>query len=194
MNHTGEQKHKWELDGESFRILLNALSGDPENAADAYLRLRRNLERFFDVRGLRQSDTATDTTLDRLARKLAAGEEIANPPTYALGIARMIVLEIRKSPESKMVPELPEISFREVEPGLDKREAGLECLDKCLDELSTEGREVIIGYYQGEKSKKITNRRKLAERLGIPSNALRNRAVRIRNKLEMCVRGCLSEK
>lgn len=192
MNHTREPKRRWDLDEESFGTLLNALADDPEYAADAYLRLRRNLERFFDVRGIRPSDTATDTTLDRLARKLADGEEIADPPTYALGIARMIVLEFRKSPESKTA-ELPEISFRETEPGTDRKEAGLECLDKCLNKLSTESREVIIDYYQGEKSEKIANRQQLAERLGIPANALRNRAVRIRNKLEMCVRGCLKE-
>jgi DNA-directed RNA polymerase specialized sigma24 family protein len=192
MNKTREQKRKWELDRESFGTLLNALSEDPEYAADAYLRLRRNLERFFDVRGIMQSDTATDTTLDRLARKLAVGEEIADPPTYALGIARMIVLELRKSPESRTA-ELPDMSFCEAEPGGDLKEAGLECLDKCLNKLSTESREVIIDYYQGEKSEKIANRRELAERLGIPANALRNRAVRIRNTLEMCVRDCLRD-
>ncbi len=179
------------MDEESFETLLKALSEDPEYAADAYLRLRRNLDRFFDVRGIRQSDIATDTTLDRLARKLAGGEEIADPPTYALGIARMIVLEFRKSPESKNT-ELPE-SFRETEPGNDTNEAGLDCLDACLNKLSTESRAVIMEYYQGEKSAKIANRQKLAERLGIPANALRNRAVRIRNKLEMCVRDCLAE-
>lgn len=190
MNHSKEQKRRWELDGESFGTLLTALSDDPEYAADAYLRLRRNLERFFDVRGIRQSDTATDTTLDRLARKLAGGEVIADPHTYALGIARMIVLEIRKSPESRTA-ELPEISFCDTESSDDRKEAGLECLDICLNKLSAESREAIIGYYQGKQSEKIKNRKQLAERFGIPANALRNRAVRIRNKLEVCIRSCL---
>jgi DNA-directed RNA polymerase specialized sigma24 family protein len=191
MKHTGAEKGRWELDRESFGILLRAFSHDQDSAGKIYLRLRRNIERFFEVRGIAQTDLAADSTLDRLARKLAEGERIADPPTYALGIARMIVLELRKSPVNRLAAELPETGSWDPGPEEEKKESGLECLDKCLDELSAEGRDVILGYYQGEKSEKIKNRQELATRLGIPPNALRNRAVRIRNKLETCVTGCL---
>jgi DNA-directed RNA polymerase specialized sigma24 family protein len=34
----------------------------------------------------------------------------------------------------------------------------------------------------------------MAERLGIPLNALRSRAQRVRNRLEECVNGCMNKK
>ena len=51
--------------------------------------------------------------------------------------------------------------------------------------------DLIGGYYQGETSVKIHNRRSLAAKLGVPLNALRIRALRIRERLEACVEGCL---
>src|SRR5207248_454000 len=53
-------------------------------------------------------------------------------------------------------------------------------------------RDLIIGYYQGEKSNKIKNRQILAERLRIPIGTLRMRALRLREQLEVCVENCLN--
>lgn len=63
-----------------------------------------------------------------------------------------------------------------------------EYLDECLQELSDEERELITAYYQGEKTDKLKNRKKLAEQHGMPMNALRIRIFRIRKKLEDCIR------
>jgi len=72
------------------------------------------------------------------------------------------------------------------------KEQRLDCLERCLDQLSPNDREVIRTYYTGDTGIKIQNRRQLAESLGIPINALRIRALRIREKLEDCVETCLS--
>ena len=48
-------------------------------------------------------------------------------------------------------------------------------------------------YYEGEKQAKITNRRRLAEELGITLDALRIRAHRIRRELRKCVVHCLEQ-
>ncbi len=65
------------------------------------------------------------------------------------------------------------------------------CLRDCLQTLSTDNRELILQYYQGEKSEKINNRKRLMERLGVPVNTLRMRALRLRERLQGCVEECL---
>jgi DNA-directed RNA polymerase specialized sigma24 family protein len=139
---------------------------------------------------LNGSDEAADEVFNRLARKLET-EQIENVCTYALGVARMLALELRKSPEQKFSDELPEIGVLPFDEERRETEDKLKCLDKCLSELNLENREIIVGYYQGEKREKIDNRNRLAETLGIPNNALRSRAVRLRDKLESCITNCL---
>lgn len=191
MDHESVPRSKWELSGEALSALLRSLPGVGEEAGDAYLRLRLNIVRFFEVRGIAFADEAADDVLNRLARKLDQGEAIENPSTYALGIARMCVLEYRKSPESRQTYDVPESAAAGNLTESDNEERS-RCLDRCLDTLENEARELILGYYQGDKSEKIENRRKLAAQLGIPANALRSRAVRLREKLEHCIRDCLN--
>ena len=185
------EKSKWQLTQTAFDALLLALDDDRSAAGEKYLLLRKNLMRFFENRGLAQIEEAADEVLNRLARKLESGERFENTNTYALGIARMLALELRKSPDQRASDELPEISVSPFENQRGKREVELNCLEECLIELPNENREIIIGYYQGEKREKITNRQNLAQKLSIPQNALRNRAVRLREKLEICIVRCL---
>ena len=63
----------------------------------------------------------------------------------------------------------------------------VESLEECLKALSTENRELILQYYQGEKSAKIENRKRLTDRFKVPLNVLRMRALRLREKLMGCV-------
>ncbi len=63
--------------------------------------------------------------------------------------------------------------------------------ETCLKKLSDDSRELIVAYYREQRRAKIKLRKELAERLGIPLNALRIRAHRIRTKLEDCVVNCL---
>jgi DNA-directed RNA polymerase specialized sigma24 family protein len=70
-------------------------------------------------------------------------------------------------------------------------QASIECLRACLESLSPENAELIVQYYQGEKSAKIENRKRLTERFKIPVNTLRMRALRLRDKLQVCVEDCL---
>lgn len=183
---------KWQLTETAFDKLLAALAEDRAAAGEKYLLLKKNLVRFFETRGFNSSDDAADEVFNRLARKLET-EELENVNTYALGIARMLALELRKSPEQKFSDELPEIGVLPFDEEKEEKEKKLKCLDNCLSELTTENRRIIVGYYKGEKREKIENRNRLAERLGIPNNALRNRAVRLRDKLENCITNCLQK-
>lgn len=177
---------------DDFGALLLALDADDrENAGRRYLLLRKNLVRFFEARGFLAAEEASEEVLDRLAKKLGAGNEIENPQTYALGIARFVALEFRRSPIEKTSNELPELRVDERSVERNKKEKKLECLDSCLLTLAPDKRELIVGYYEGEKSAKIENRKRLAERLRIKPYTLRNRALRLREKLENCITNCL---
>lgn len=184
-------KKRWQLTQTGFDGLLASLDTDTETAGEKYLLLRKNLARFFEVRGFAWSEDAADEVLNRLARKLESGETLENVNTYALGIARMLALELRKSPLQKTSNELPEISVAPFDAEREEKEEKLKCLENCLGELSAENRQIIVGYYKGEKREKIENRERMAKGLGIPNNALRNRAVRLRDKLEICITDCL---
>ena len=189
-------KTKWQLTQEAFDKLLSALDGeDRDVAGEKYLRIRRNLVRFFEGRGFFDAETHTDEVFNRTAKKLTESE-IQDVSQYVYGVARMLVLEIHKQreKESRIAKQLPESEFPQVladEQAETERKLG--CLNKCLNELSAENREIIVQYYQGEKRNKIENRQRLAQNLGIPQNALRSRAVRLREKLEECILSCLKK-
>lgn len=186
------RRSHWSLTDQAFNSLLSALSADRDAAADEYLRIRSSLTRYFAVRGIPSADSAADEVLDRLARKLADGAEIEVPGTYALGIARMVVLELHKLPEFKSISDAYErLPGNEDSLETDVDEVRLACLDKCLARLSDPNRELIVRYYSSEKRQKIDIRQRLADQLGVSPNALRNRAVRMRRKLEDCVTSCL---
>jgi DNA-directed RNA polymerase specialized sigma24 family protein len=82
--------------------------------------------------------------------------------------------------------------LREARAERELREHQLECLDQCLGRLALKDGELIRGYYHGETSVKIANRKLLATKLGIAATALRIRALRIREKLEQCVARCVN--
>jgi DNA-directed RNA polymerase specialized sigma24 family protein len=182
---------KWTLTQEAFDKLLIALGGDRDSGSEKYLDLRTNLTRFFEWRGCSFPEDHADETINRMAKKVAEGEEILNPSGYAMGVARLLLLEILKSRqrEQSALNELGTVPEASVE--ADDGEGRLACLQNCLQTLSPDNRELILQYYQGEKSEKIQNRKKLIERLGIPVNTLRMRALRLRERLQGCVEECI---
>ena len=109
-----------------------------------------------------------------------------------MGVARLLLLEILKNRqrEQSALTEMGHAS--EVYAGPDDGEERVTCLRSCLRTLSSDSRELILQYYQGEKSEKIQNRKRLMERLGIPVNTLRMRTLRLRERLQGCVEECLT--
>jgi DNA-directed RNA polymerase specialized sigma24 family protein len=185
-------RQKWTLTQDAFDRLLIALGGDRDSGGEKYLEIRTNLTRFFEWRGCSFPEDHADETFNRIAKKLDEGEQILNPPGYAMGVARLLLLEILKSRQREQ-SALNEIGTAgETYVADDDGEDRLECLRDCLQTLSPDNRELILQYYQGEKSEKIRNRKKLLDRLGIPVNTLRMRALRLRERLQGCVEQCLS--
>ena len=183
---------KWTLTPEAFDNLLAAFDPNRDSAAQKYLEIRSNLLRFFEWRGCPFPEDHADEAFNRVARKIADGEEIQKPSGYVMGVARLLVLEIIKS-LSRQREALGEYqkSYNEVAE-VPESESRIECLQKCLQQLSSDNRELIIQYYQGDKGEKIENRRKLGERLGVAINTLRMRAQRLRERLQGCVEECVN--
>jgi len=185
-------RRKWTLTQEAFDRLLVALGGDRDSAAQKYLEIRSNLVRFFEWRGCSFPEDHADETINRIAKRVAEGEEIQNYSGYAVGVARLLLLEINKGRQREQLA-LAEIGqASEVYEEKDEGEHRLVCLRSCLETLTTDNRALILQYYQGEKGEKIQNRKKLMDRLGIPVNTLRMRALRLREKLQSCVEECVS--
>jgi len=193
-------RKNWVLTGDAFALLLRFLDQDGVRAAEKYEQLRQMLITFFEFRNLRDSDQLADETINRVARRLAEGEQInAGPNTYFYAVARNVWREqIAKPYLGLSVDELPPTALAD-DPAVEsartaasaERERRLECLEHCLEELPEESRELVINYYRGEKSYRIDARKELAGRLRIQPNALRIRVCRLRDRLEQCVRSCL---
>ena len=183
-------RQKWALNQEAFDKLLVAFDVDRDTAGRKYLEIRNNLTRFFEWRGCSFPEDHADETINRMAKRVFEGEEILNHSGYAMGVARLLLLEINKGRQREQsalaeIGAAPDFYVPE-----DDEESRLTCLRSCLQTLSPDNRDLILQYYQGEKGEKIENRKKLLDRLGIPVNTLRMRALRLRERLQSCVEEC----
>ena len=181
-------KPKWAPTAETLAKFLALLSPNPEAAGKEYEKLRTKLIRFFEWRGCASADMLADLTFDRVLRKIDEGETITNPRAYVRKVGYYIYLEDDPALLTELDDEFPLAAPDNSDDDIDKKEFRFICLDKCLAELSPESRNLILTYYENEKRAKKDGRRELAEQLGIPMNALRIRAHRIRKSLERCIR------
>src|SRR5262249_44765086 len=67
-----------------------------------------------------------------------------------------------------------------------------ECLQRCLETLEEEQRDLLILFYQGNREGEMKqNRKQLALRLGTSTRALSSRILRLRGKLDLCIKACI---
>jgi RNA polymerase sigma factor (sigma-70 family) len=187
------RKSDWVLTQSAFQQLLDWLDGGADSGGERYLEIRRRLVHYFDRKNCASPEELADDTLNRVTRRLEEEGSITGdaPAQYCYIVARYVLLEFlrqRNREQSIIVePAAPQDASQE------KREAEQrsEVLQRCIQNLASQDRELIVGYYQGEHRIKIENRRSLASKLGISINALSIRACRIRDKLESCMRKAL---
>lgn len=196
------QRRHATLTREAFDKLLESLDTDRHAAAEKYERIRQRLANFFEYRGCSSPDDYADITINCAAKKLNEGSRIysSDPLSFFIGIARNILLEYWElsSRRAASLDHLPDVEHPRVdvietmdrEEKLSRSEAELECLQECLEQTDNQNRELIVGYYVGEKGQKIRNRKQLATELDIAPAVLRLRAFRLRAKLEDCVKNC----
>jgi|SRR5215471_15805384 len=187
--HVPGFRRKWTLTREAFDSFLASLAEDRESAGERYLEIRNNLIKFFEWRGGPDPEDHADETINRIAKRVFENEDVRNPSGYYLGVARMILFEINRARvrEAQTLRELPAAKITTND---DESESRIDCLRHCLRQMPSDNRELILGYYDGEKREKIDSRKRLADQLGIPIKTLRMRALRIREQLQDAVEHC----
>jgi DNA-directed RNA polymerase specialized sigma24 family protein len=177
------QRERWTIDAGSFDALLAALNPDRAVASAEYERARRRLIRFFSIHQARSPEDLADTAFNRIARRIAEGEQIRNARQYLSGIARILLLEDRdkRRQEEQVLRMFAQASDSQPDHQLP------EALEACLSTLPPGGRDLLARYYSADGAKRIALRRQIAAEMGLELNALRNRALRLRERLEECV-------
>lgn len=173
----------------AFLALLARLGSEGDRQETVYERLRQRLITYFRLHLPAEADDLADLTLDRMARRIHEGTSVQNVFSYALGVARMLVHEARARYSREQQSILEQAAMLEqTPPEEDQFEAVLSALGSCLEQLGQAAADLILAYYGGSGAARIEQRRKLAEERGLTVNALRNRALRLREALETCTR------
>ena len=174
-----------ELRREDFERLLVWLDSDRERAGEIYERIRWRLVTILASRGCTQAEELADETIDRVARRVAdiEGTYVGDKAIYFLGVMNNVHHEYLRR------PPLPRLL--EQQQAVESREQVHFCLDRCLEQLAPYARQLIERYYAADRQAKIDLRKVIARELGIKTSTLRLRALRIREKLQTCVEGCL---
>ena len=182
-----DSKTNKELTREKFASFLAWLSPDEERAGDEYERLRFRLCTFFAQRQCRFADELADETINRVILKVAE-EQIENKIAYCYGVAKNVYREsLRKERAFLDIDDVVIAAPAPEEPSFSD-----DCLDKCLEKLSPENRDLVLEYFSEAKLAKIELHRRISESLQMTQTALRMRVMRIKQKLTICVRECMT--
>ena len=197
-----ESKKNWAITSSAFARLLEWLDEGKDSDGRNYLEMRQRLVAYFDRKNCLNADELADETLTRVARRIEETGKIESetPAKYCYITAKFVFMESLRGADKRSVPlddVLKQSKANEMAAAEDEekvlKEKMLDCLEICTGKLEAANREMIVSYYYGEERVKIENRRALAEKLGVSTNALTIRACRIRDKLESCVGKCVGE-
>ncbi len=203
MSASISKRKGWVITREAFDRMLAELHPDIERAGERYEKIRQKLVKLFEWRGCPHAEECADETFNRVAQKICEGTSIwtDDPYPYFHGVALYVLKEYWRGAEqtAKTLEEVAQIHGHSVDPEdlllleTEQREKDrlLECLNRCLQKLPPESTHLITRYHQGEEALDKARRKELAQTLGIPLNALRIRAYRIRAAIEECVKNCL---
>jgi DNA-directed RNA polymerase specialized sigma24 family protein len=175
-----------ELSRDNLDGLLYWLDPDREQAGTVYEKIRWRLIAILASRGCSIPEELADETIDRVARRVADIQSgyTGDKAIYFLGVMNNVHHEyLRRPPLPRLVQPSPDS---------DAKETVHSCLDSCLDKLAPHSRQLIERYYAENKRAKIDLRKLIARELGISPTTLRLRALRIREKLQKCIDGCVT--
>jgi DNA-directed RNA polymerase specialized sigma24 family protein len=197
----------WEPNEKAFQQFLHWLDEGTASEGQRYLEVRRRLELYFDRKNCVAPAELADETLNRVIRKLEENGDINGvaPLQYCYIVAKFVFLETlradKRSPFYRPVAATnlsnlsgQSVTLLEADGVSEQKEKVAGCLQHCLENLSSGDRELIVEYYRGQQRSKIERRAALAARLGLSANALSIRACRVRQRLEVCIQGCLKRR
>lgn len=182
---------KQSLNSVAFEGFLQWLAPDRETARIKLDEIRTRLEKIFTMRGSSDPQEMADETIYRGIIKFSKDKisQTIEPIHYFMRLAYNVHMEALKARGKTYDAPLPDqdSSYDELR---------LDCLEKCLQELSSKERELIRAYYESGKrgSERIAERKELAARLEISVNALSVKVSKIRKNLKECVTNCIEGK
>ena len=162
-----------------------------------FITTRQKLIRFFAVEGCcGDPESNADETMSRVVRAVATGTTIhVKPATFAYGVAKLVAKECRRKTRTRNELEFDHRIHQPLVSDNSQADSLHTCLDECLQELSDFERSVIIKFYEGTKpGEDLRNRKVLAALLRMPVKKLRKEAMKIRQKLEGCISGCIDRR
>jgi DNA-directed RNA polymerase specialized sigma24 family protein len=176
------------LTANELETLLAWFDDDRERAGERYEVMRLRLIEWFARRGSGSAEDLADEVLDRVAKRLAAGE-IVQSGGFFLGVARHVFMESFSRAGAVAVPMMdapepanrctPEQLIAEAdEAAAHKHRVG--CMVRCLRELSPEDFRLICEYYHVDVRGK---RARIAARLGLSRAGLYTRMHRLGRRL-----------
>src|SRR5258705_12996071 len=126
----------WVLTQESFDALLAWLDPQREQAGQKYEDIRSRLIKIFTSRGCHESEDLADETINRVINKLKEIEGIyaGDQARYFYGVANKVHLEYLRRKPVVAAPITATDS--------DQEERDFNCLEKCMDRLTPENREL----------------------------------------------------
>ena len=184
-------------DGENLDRLLLRLDPDRTRAGQKYEEIRRQLIKFFRWNRSWRAEELADQVLVRVAQK--ESQEIHDIRAFALKVGRYVLMEedrrVRRQTSIEDVsgkegPADGHDTEREIVEKI-YEQSRLECLRACRAKLLPADNDFVIAYYGAEGEKQKIHRQNLARTLGMSMTAVRVRANRIRDRLELCVTECL---
>jgi DNA-directed RNA polymerase specialized sigma24 family protein len=185
-------KKDWVADSQAFEALVEWLdgSGGIGGEGGSYVAMHGRLASYFTRKGCRAPEELADEALTRVARRLSEEGTIAGvvPAQYCYIVARFVWLEHLRSPDYAPAAVLGEVRDRSL-PADEGHERMLASLDDCLGQLTEPERTIILGYYAGATTERMTKRRDLAAKFGLTANALTIKASRLRERLRACMGG-----
>jgi DNA-directed RNA polymerase specialized sigma24 family protein len=184
--HAGN-KVKKEVTREKFASFLEWLNPDPDLAGEEYERLRFRLCTFFSQRQCRFADELADETINRVILKVSE-ERIENKIGYCYGVAKNIFRESLRKERTHL--DIDDVTIAAKDP--EAQSFSNDCLDKCLEKLSPESRDLLLEYFSEAKQAKIELHRRISDGLAMTQTALRMRVMRTKQKLKICVQECMT--
>lgn len=186
------------LTQEGLDRLLGWLHADRERAGRIlYEEIRPSLVGGFRAHGCPEAhaDDLADETILRVSCEPQEFFDayVGEPLRYFRRVAHFVHLEYLRR-QRKTVPLPEDMDVRAPAAPADDVEREYGCLEECISHLRPNSREIVLGYYQGERRVKIELRKALAARLDTKLPQLRLKAHRIRAVLRDCIVNCLEQK
>ena len=159
--------------GNPFACFSNS---DPDQARKCYQSLRSKLIFYFSHRRLHDPEDLADDVIARAWRRYTDGATIEELLQYCYGIAANVVRETQKKPSNEPLDAHAEAPDNQASREMLASENSI-LLEECLEALSAFEREVLLGYFNADRTA-------VAARLGITPNALRIRVSRSLDKIQ----------